>query len=315
VEGSPDEVLITNGGQQALDLLGKLFIDPGDEVVVEAPAYVGALSAFSAYEPRFVHVPLDDDGLIVDELERLIDRGMHPKFLYSVPNFSNPAGVTMSLERRRRLVAICREAAIPIVEDNPYGMLRFHGEALPCLRTLDPGNVVYTGTLSKVFAPGVRVGWVVAGAGVLSRLTLAKEAADLCSSSLTQLVGEEYLDGSRWRDNLRALVDVYRGRRDAMVDALRDHAPPGTTWTHPAGGFYVWVTLPPGLDATALLPLAIEHKVAYVPGTAFYADGRGRGAMRLSFSYPPEDTIREGIRRLGDLLTRELAPTRPAASL
>ena len=313
VGASADDVVVTNGAQQALDLLGKIFLDPGDEVVVEAPAYVGALSAFSAYEPRVVHVPVDDDGLVVEDLEALLDDGVRPKFLYSVPNFSNPAGVTMSIERRQRVVRVCRDAGFPIIEDNPYGMLRFEGEGLPCLRTLDPGNVIYTGTLSKVFAPGVRVGWVLAEPGVIARLTLAKEAADLCSSSLTQLVGEEYLAGSRWRDNLRGLVDVYRGRRDAMIDALSQYAPPGTTWTHPAGGFYVWVTLPPGLDATALLPAAIEHKVAYVPGTAFYADGRGRDAMRLSFSYPPEDAIREGIRRLGDLLTREVAAApRPA---
>jgi 2-aminoadipate transaminase len=313
VEASADDVVITNGGQQALDLLGKIFIDPGDEIVVEAPAYVGALSAFSAYEPRIVHVPVDDHGLVVQELEALLEDGVRPKFLYSVPNFSNPAGVTMSIERRRRLVRVCRDAGIPIVEDNPYGMLRFEGEGLPCLRTLDPDNVIYMGTLSKVFAPGVRVGWVLAQRGVIARVTLAKEAADLCSSSLTQLVGEEYLAGPRWRDNLRGLVDVYRRRRDAMLDALSQYAPSGTTWTHPAGGFYVWVTLPPGLDASALLPTAVEHKVAYVPGTAFYADGRGRDAMRLSFSYPSEEAIREGIRRLGELLSREmLAAPKPA---
>ena len=307
VEGTPEDVVITNGGQQALDLIGKVFIDPEDEIVVEAPAYVGALSAFSVYEPRFVPIPLDDDGLMVDELESALRGGVRPKFVYTVPNFSNPAGVTMSLERRRRLVAVCREAGVPIVEDNPYGMLRFHGEPLPCLRSLDPSNVIYMGTVSKVFAPGVRVGWVLAETGLLARLTLAKEAADLCSSSLTQLVAERYLEGPRWRDNLEHLVDVYAGRRDAMVEALGEHAPPGTAWTHPAGGFYVWLSLPPGLDSSAMLPVAIERKVAYVPGTAFYPDGRGRDAMRLSFSYPPEDAIREGIRRLGSLLTDQLA--------
>src|SRR5919201_63108 len=298
IEASPDQVVITNGAQQALDLLGKIFIDPGDEIIVEAPAYVGALSAFSAYEPRFVQVALDDDGLVVDELEAAIAGGTRPKFLYTVPNFSNPGGVSMSRERRERLVRVCRDAGIPIIEDNPYGMLRFEGEGLPCLRTLDPGNVIYLGTLSKVFAPGVRLGWVLAEPGVIARLTLAKEAADLCSSSLTQLVGERYLAGARWRANLRGLIDVYRSRRDAMIDALSELAPDGTSWTHPAGGFYVWITLPPGLDAAVLLPTAVERRVAYVPGTAFYADGRGRDAMRLSFSHPSEEAISAGTWRL-----------------
>src|SRR5919198_111849 len=301
IEASPEQVVITNGAQQALDLLGKIFIDPGDEIIVEAPAYVGAFSAFSAYEPHIVQVSLDDDGLVVDELEGLLARASRPKFLYTVPNFSNPAGVSMSAERRERLIRVCRDAGVPIIEDNPYGMLRFEGQGLPCLRTLDAANVIYLGTLSKVFAPGVRVGWVLAEPGVIARMTLAKEAADLCSSSLTQLVGERYLASPRWRDNLRTLVDVYRSRRDAMLDALSELAPEGTTWTRPVGGFYVWVTLPPGLDAARLLPTAIERRVAYVPGTAFYVDGRGRDAMRLSFSFPSEEAIREGGQRLSEV--------------
>ncbi len=308
-EGAPatsEDVLITNGGQQALDLVAKIFVDPDDEIVVEAPAYVGALSAFSAYEPRFVQIPLDDDGIVVDELEQALERGLRPKFVYTVPNFSNPAGVTMSLERRQRLVQVCRDAGVPIVEDNPYGMLRFEGEPLPCLRALDPSNVIYVGTLSKVFAPGVRVGWAAAEPEVVSRLVLAKEAADLCSSSLTQLIAERYLEGDRWRSNLRSFVGIYRQRRDVMIAALAEHFPPGTTWTHPAGGFYVWVTLPPGIDAQRLLPRAVEHGVAYVPGTAFHADDRGRNQMRLSFCYPTPEAIQEGVRRLGALLATEL---------
>ena len=305
VQADPSRVLVTNGAQQGLDLVAKVFVDPGDPIVVEAPAYVGALSAFSAYQPRFVQIPLDDEGLVVEELERELDRGLHPKFVYTVPNFSNPAGVTMSAARRERLVAVCRAAGVPIVEDNPYGMLRFEGEPLPCLHALDPGNVIYLGTLSKVFAPGVRVGWVFGDGGVIGRLVLAKEAADLCSSSFMQLVAERYLAGDRWRTNLAGLVDVYRTRRDAMLEALERSFPPGSTWTRPSGGFYVWASLPPGLDASALLPTAVEHRVAYVPGTAFYPDGRGRDAMRLAFCYPPEDRIREGIRRLGDLLRNE----------
>jgi 2-aminoadipate transaminase len=306
-EVDPDDILVTTGAQQALDLVGKVLIDPGDEIVVEGPSYVGALSAFGAYEPRFVHVDLDDDGLMVDRLEDALVRGVRPKFVYTVPNFHNPAGVTMSFERRRRLVGLCREAHVPIVEDNPYGMLRFEGEPLPTLRSLDPQNVIYLGTVSKIFAPGVRVGWAVAEPGVLQRLILAKEAADLCGSNLTMLVTERYLSGEAWRRNLGTLVQIYRARRDAMLGALSEHFPPDARWTHPAGGFYVWVTLPDYVDARAMLAAAVERRVAYVPGTGFYADGRGKDRMRLAFCYPTEDRIVEGVRRLGELLGDEEA--------
>jgi DNA-binding transcriptional MocR family regulator len=305
VEADPHDMVITTGAQQGLDLVAKIFVDPGDEIVVEAPAYVGALSAFAAYQPRYLQVDLDDDGMIVEQLEQLLVGGARPKFVYTVPNFGNPAGVTMSYERRERLVSLCREAGIPILEDNPYGMLRFEGEALPCLRTLDPENVIYLGTVSKVFSPGVRVGWTVAEQSVTQRLILAKEAADLCGSSFTMAVTERYFEGDRWRTNLEVLVDLYRSRRDAMLEALTEHFPPDSTWTHPAGGFYVWATVPSYLDTRALLAAAVERKVAYVPGTAFYPDGRGADRMRLAFCYPPEDRIREGIARLGALLDEQ----------
>ncbi len=304
-EVDPDDVVVTTGAQQALDLIGKVLIDPGDQIVVEAPSYVGALSAFSAYEPRFVQIELDDDGMIVERLEEALLRGARPKFVYVVPNFHNPAGVTMSYERRRRLVALCREARVPIVEDNPYGLLRFEGEALPTLRSLDPQNVIYLGTVSKVFSPGVRVGWAVAEPGVLQRLILAKEAADLCGSNLTMLVTERYLAGETWRANLARLVDTYRARRDAMLGALSTHFPADARWTHPAGGFYVWVTVPEYFDTRTMLAAAVERRVAYVPGTAFYADGRGKERMRLAFCYPTEERIEEGVRRLGELLADE----------
>ena len=302
VEADPEDMVITTGAQQALDLVAKIFIDPGDEIVVEAPAYVGALSAFSAYQPRYLQVDLDEDGMIVEQLEQLLVGGARPKFVYTVPNFANPAGVTMSYTRRQRLVSLCREAGIPILEDNPYGMLRFEGEPIPCLRTLDPDNVIYLGTVSKVFAPGVRVGWALGEQSVIQRLILAKEAADLCGSSFTMALTERYFAGDRWRTNLAALVDVYRSRRDAMLEALTEHFPAGAAWTRPAGGFYVWATLPEHLDTGSMLAAAVEHKVAYVPGTAFYPDGRGTDQMRLAFCYPPEDRIREGIGRLGSLL-------------
>ena len=301
----PEDLVVTTGAQQALDLVGKVLIDPGDVVAVEAPAYVGALSAFSVYEPRFLQIDLDDDGMIVEQLEEALLRGERPKFVYTVPNFHNPAGLTMSRARREQLVALCREARIPIVEDNPYGMLRFDGEPLPTLRSLDRQNVIYLGTVSKVFSPGVRVGWAVAEPGVLQRLVLAKEAADLCGSQFTMLVTERYFGGELWRRNLGALVQTYRSRRDAMLTALEEHFPSDASWTKPSGGFFVWVTLPDYFDTPALLAAAVDRKVAYVPGTGFYPDGRGRQQMRLCFSYPTEERIAEGIRRLGELLADE----------
>jgi 2-aminoadipate transaminase len=303
VDADPDDVVITTGAQQALDLLGKIFIDPGDTIAVEAPAYVGALTAFAAYQPRFLTIELDDEGMIVEQLERAIVRGERPTFVYTVPNFGNPAGVTMSGRRREQLVALCRETGIPIIEDNPYGLLRFDGEPLPCLRSLDPRNVIYLGTVSKTFSPGVRVGWALADPSVIQRLVLAKEAADLCGSNFTMLITERWFsDDARWRTALTTLVDTYRARRDAMLDALEEHFPGTATWTRPSGGFYVWVTLPEWADTTAMLAAAVERRVAYVPGTAFYPDARGADRMRLAYCYPTEDRIREGVARLATLL-------------
>jgi 2-aminoadipate transaminase len=301
----PEDMIVTSGAQQGLDLLGKILIDPGDEIAIEAPTYVGALSAFSAYEPRYVQIDLDDEGMIVEQLEEALLRGARPKFVYTVPNFHNPAGVTMPQARRERLVALCREAHIPIIEDNPYGMLRFEGDAQPTLRSMDPQNVVYLGTVSKVFSPGVRLGWAVAESGLLQRLILAKEAGDLCGSNFTMLVTERYFDGDVWRESLERLVSVYHSRRDAMIASLQEHFPPDAEWTHPAGGFYVWVTLPSYFDTQAMLAAAVERRVAYVPGTAFYPDGRGRDRMRLAFCYPTEERIEEGVQRLGHLLADE----------
>jgi 2-aminoadipate transaminase len=307
VRARPDDMLITVGAQQALDLVGKLFIDPGDLVAVEAPSYVGALSAFSTFQPTYLQIPMDRDGLVVEALEESLAAGARPKMLYLCPNFHNPAGVTLSADRRQRLAELCSTAGVPIVEDNPYGLLRFEGQAAPSLHVLDPDNVIYLGTLSKIFCPGIRVGWIVAPPEALSRLTLFKEAADLCSSNLNMLVAETWLsDGERWRSALGNLVEVYRGRRDACLEALEDSFPDGASWTRPAGGFYVWVTVP-GADTRALLPEAVDRRVAYVPGTAFYPDGSGTDRLRLAFCYPSEDRIREGVRRLGVLLQERVA--------
>jgi len=306
VVADPEDLVVTTGAQQALDLVGKIFIDPGDLIAVEAPAYVGALTAFGAYEPRYLPIEIDDDGMIVEQLEQALVRGERPKFVYTVPNFGNPAGVTMSQDRRRQLVSLCREASIPIIEDNPYGLLRFEGEPEPCLRTLDPDNVIYLGTVSKTFSPGVRVGWALAEPSVVQRLILAKEAADLCGSNLNMLITQRWFaDDTRWRTALTGLVDTYRSRRDVMLEALGEHFPEDATWTHPNGGFYVWATLPAWVDSRGLLAAAVERRVAYVPGTAFYPDGRGADRLRLAFCYPTEDRIREGIARLGSLLLEE----------
>jgi 2-aminoadipate transaminase len=305
IEGAdPEQICVTVGGSQALDILGKVFVNAGDEIVVEAPTYVGALSAFSAYEPRYVPIRLDDDGMVVDDLEEAFRGGVRPKFVYTIPNFQNPGGVTLSRARREQLVALCREAGVPIVEDNPYGLLRFEGDALPTLKSMDPQNVIYIGSLSKVFAAGIRLGWAYAESGVLQRFLPAKEAADLCTSNLTQLIAE-YFAGDRWRDNLATLVDIYRRRRDACILALEDTFPAGASWTHPAGGFYVWVTVPEHFDTQRLLAAAVERRVAYVPGTAFYPDGRGRDQLRIAFCYPSEDDVAEGVRRLAELLSDE----------
>ena len=306
VIADPDDVVVTTGAQQALDLLGKIFIDPGDTVAVEAPSYVGALTAFAAYEPRFRTLETDDDGMIVEQLEQAIVRGERPTFVYTVPNFGNPAGVTMTGPRREHLVSLCREAGIPIVEDNPYGLLRFDGDPLPSLRSLDPHNVIYLGTVSKTFSPGVRVGWALADPSVVQRIVLAKEAADLCGSNFTMLLTERWFsDETRWRGTLAELVATYRGRRDTMLAAIEEHFPPAATWTHPAGGFYVWVSLPEWFDTTAMLAAAVERRVAYVPGSAFYPDGRGHDRMRLAYCYPTEERIAEGIGLLGALLRDE----------
>jgi 2-aminoadipate transaminase len=307
VRARPEDVLITVGAQQALDLVGKLFLDPGDLVAVEAPSYVGALSAFSTFQPTYLQIPMDEDGLVVAALEESLAAGARPKMLYLCPNFHNPAGVTLSADRRRRLVQVCSAAGVPIVEDNPYGLLRFEGQAAPPLHTLDPDNVIYLGTLSKIFCPGIRVGWIVAPPEALSRLTLFKEAADLCSSNLNMLVAETWLsDRDRWRAALGTLNEVYRDRRDACLEALEESFPDRASWTRPDGGFYVWVTVP-GADTRALLPEAVDRRVAYVPGTAFFPDGSGTDRLRLAFCYPPEDRIREGVRRLGILLQERVA--------
>ncbi|KAB2375132.1 aminotransferase-like domain-containing protein [Actinomadura montaniterrae] len=310
VQGSADDVVVTVGAQQALDLITKIFVDPGDVVLAEAPSYVGALGTFAAYQADVVHVPLDEGGLIPSALRETLDRlrreGRRVKFLYTVPTFQNPAGVTLTTARRAQILEICAEHDVLIVEDNPYGLLGFEGEPMRALRADDPDRVIYLGSFSKTIASGLRVGWVLAPHAVRAKLVLAAESAILCPSNFSQLAVREYLLTQPWREQIKAFREMYRERRDAMLDALDQLMPDGCTWTRPAGGFFVWVTLPEGLDAKAMAPRAIADRVAYVPGTGFYADGGGRRNMRLSYCFPEPHRIREGVRRLAAVVEKEI---------
>jgi 2-aminoadipate transaminase len=307
----PDSILPTSGGQQAIDLVCKILVNPGDVVIAEAPTYPGAVPTFCSYEADVIQITMDRDGMRIDELQaalaRLDSEGRRPKFIYTIPNFHNPGGVTMSLERRHELIRIAAERELLIFEDNPYGLLRYEGEPLPTLYSLDNDFVVYTGTFSKILSAGVRIGWLVAPPPVLAKLVLGKGSADLCSSSVSQYFIAEYFASVAWQDYVRSLSELYRRRRDVMLDALAEHLPREATWTHPEGGLFVWATLPDYIDTTDLLARAIEERVAFVPGRAAYVDGRGGSSMRLNFSGVSEDEIREGIRRLGEVVREQVA--------
>jgi 2-aminoadipate transaminase len=312
-EGVPahaDDLVVTVGGQQGIELITKLFVDPGDIVVAEGPTYVGALGAFSSHQADVRHVAMDDDGLIIesleDELDRLASGGRAATFVYVVPNHQNPAGVSLSVERRERLAELAEERDLLLLEDNPYGLLDFAGRTWPSLRSLVPERVVYVGTVSKTFAPGARIGWVAAPGPVRDKLVLLLEAADLCHSNLTQMVVETWLARQPWQDQIKRFREVYEERAQATLHALDEEFPEGCRWTRPTGGFYVWVTLPEHIDTSDLLAKAVSEKVAYVPGSGFYADGNGKRNLRLCYSFPPPEEIREGVARLGGLLRQEL---------
>ena len=310
MEADPDEILVTTGGQQVIDLVCKTLLDPGDVVVCEAPTYPGAVPTFCAYQADVVQVAMDQDGIRIDELRKALERlersGRRPKFIYTVPNFHNPAGVTLSAERRRELVRIAAERELLILEDNPYGMLRYEGQALPTLRSLNDEFVIYASTFSKILSPGVRLGWSVAPGPVLEKMNIGKQAADLCSSSISQYFVCAYFDAGPWREYVHSLAEIYRRRRDVMLDALAEQLPREAYWTHPRGGLFIWVTLPDYIDTTDLLARALAQRVAFVPGRAAYVDGRGGSCMRLNFSGIGEDQIREGIRRLGDVVAEQV---------
>jgi 2-aminoadipate transaminase len=304
---SPDDVVVTVGGQQALDLIARLFLDPGDVVLAEGPTYVGALGVFQAAQAQVRHVAMDADGLIPAALEATLAASAgRAKFLYTIPTYQNPAGVTLSAARREEVLDICERHGLLVVEDDPYGMLSFEGDAPLPLRARRHG-VFYISTFSKTFAPGLRVGWVLAPHAVREKLVMASEASILCPSAFAQGAVTKYLSTMPWREQIKVYREVYRERRDALLDALTDLMPAGTSWTRPAGGLFVWAGLPEGLDSKAMMPRAIAARVAYVPGTGFYADGTGTGNMRLNFSFSEPARLREGVRRLAGVMQHEMA--------
>ena len=308
IGADPDDVVITTGSQQALDLMAELFINAGDVVLAESPSYVGALGCFRARQADVVHVDLDEDGLIPEALEETIRRlksaGRAIKFLYTIPNFQNPAGVTLTLERRQRIAEICMREHVLILEDNPYGLLGFHSDPLPAIHSFSPEGVVYLGSVSKMFAPGMRIGWALAPHAIRAKLILASEAAILSPGMFGQMFLSSYLNNYDWYGQVKVYRAMYAERCKAMLDALDEYMPE-CSWTKPVGGFYTWVTLPEGLNARSMLPRAVKAQVAYVSGTAFYYDGRGTDHMRLSFCYPEPDRIREGVRRLAGVVNAE----------
>lgn len=314
IKVNADNIMITNGSQQALDLIGKIFINPGDRILVESPTYLGALQAWDAYNAQYVAVPSDFDGIQVDHLDHALRTG--PKFMYVLPNFQNPTGVTIPLDRRLRLVEMADRYGVPIIEDDPYGQLRFEGNHLPALEVLDDqlrgnhecyhGNVIYLSTFSKTLAPGIRLAWVVATPEIIQKLVMAKQGTDLQPSTFTQIVAYEVSRHGFLEKHIKRIVDVYRERRDVMLEALQENMPDGVKWTHPKGGLFLWATLPESINTQELLKFAVEKKVAFVPGHSFHPNGGGHNTMRLNFSNAQPEMIRIGIKRLADSIKNQL---------
>jgi 2-aminoadipate transaminase len=315
VQVTADNILITSGSQQALDFIGRLFVNRGDYIVVESPTYLGALQAWNAYGAQYISVRADEHGMIVDELEAALRVG--PKFIYILPNFQNPSGSTLRLERRRKLVELADKYGVPIVEDDPYGQLRYEGDHIPSVMMLDSqfrdehggeytGNVIYLSTFSKLLAPGLRLAWVIAPPEVIKKLVMTKQAADLHTSSFNQYVAHEVADEGFLDEHVKLIRATYKERRDVMLEMMDEMFPAEVRWTHPLGGMFLWGILPENVDAAEVLKIAIERKVAFVPGAAFHPNGGGKNTMRLNFSYASPDTIREGIARLGTTLKEVL---------
>ena len=298
-QASAEEVMITSGSQQALDFTGKLFLDAGDVVLCESPTYLAAISAFRAYQPEFIAVPTDDDGMIIEELERILATTDNVKLVYVIPDFQNPTGRTWSLERRRRFIETVSRYGVAVLEDNPYGELRFEGEILPSIKSMDrEGLVIGTGTFSKTFCPGMRIGWLVAAPPVIEKYVLIKQGADLCTSLRNQMEIDLFMELFDFECNLVRLTELYRQRRNSMVAALEAMMPEGVSFTRPQGGLFLWVTLPERIKAIELLKRCLEQNVAFVPGDSFFPNGGVENTLRLNYSNMPEDRIREGVARL-----------------
>jgi 2-aminoadipate transaminase len=311
IEITAENILITSGSQQALDFIGRLFINNGDHIVVESPTYLGALQAWNAYGANYVSVRSDEHGMIVDELEAALRAG--PKFIYILPNFQNPSGSTLTLERRQKLVALADKYGVPIVEDDPYGQLRYNGDHQPSVVSLDSeyrgpnggcysGNVIYLSTFSKLLAPGIRLAWMIAPPEVIRKLVTAKQAADLHTATFNQYVAYEVAKGGFLDEHVKLIRATYKERRDVMLETMDELWPSQAQWTRPEGGMFLWGILPPGMDSAEVLKEALLRKVAFVPGAPFHPNGGGENTMRINFSYSSPETIREGITRLGYLL-------------
>jgi len=306
-----ENIFVTTGSQQGLDIVSKVFLDPKDTVIVELPSYIGGLQAFNAYRAKMIGVPQDDYGMRMDLLEKLLSRlakrGKKPKFIYIVPDFQNPSGVTMSLERRKELLRLAYQYELPIVEDSPYRDLRYKGETVPAIYSLDnQKQVIALGTFSKLLAPGLRLAWIIAPVEWMDRMIVAKQSMDLCSPTYTQLIAAEYLKRGLLPSQIDNIRKVYGRKLEAMLKALKTYMPKGVNWSKPEGGLFLWVKLPRKMSANALFPKAVENKVAYVVGSAFQCDGKGQNAMRLNFSYPSEQQIDEGIKRLANMIKENM---------
>lgn len=321
IHATRDQILVTTGSQQGLDLVGRVFLDPGDVVLVEVPSYMAALQVFRSYRIEMAGIPQDDDGMRTDLLEQTLERlardGRRAKFIYTVPDFQNPSGVTMSAERRMLVLELARRHHVLVVEDNPYRELRYDGAAPPPLAALDhDGLVIYLSTFSKTLCPGLRIAWMAASDELIRRFVTAKQGMDLCCPALTQAIAAELCAEGHIYGRVAGIVDLYRRKRDTMLAALAREMPDGVSWTHPQGGLFLWVKLPEGLDTEKLLPAAVEEEgVAYVAGAGFHVDGGGRNAMRLNFSFPSEADIAEGIKRLARLVRKNLPASAGARRL
>lgn len=303
IDADPDCVMVTCGSQQALEFSGRVFLNPGDVVVCENPSYVGAITAFKAYKPKFVDVKMDENGMEMDDLERVLKENPNTKFIYTVPDFQNPTGKTLPVDRRKKMVELANKYDVLILEDNPYGNLRFEGEKLPAIKSFDKNDrVIFHGTFSKIFCPGLRIGWVYADKETLSQYLLVKQSVDLQTNTMAQKEVAMYMKMFDLKENVKKIVDVYRRKRDLMLEAIEENFPKNCTFTRPNGGLFIWVTLPKYMDASKVLEKAMEAKVGFVPGIAFYANGGVRNNFRLNFSSMGDEEIKTGIKRLGKVL-------------